>query len=179
MSASNFKTSIPIFNGAQGEFYLMNGIKYHVNFPLAWALNHLKISCDGAEDETGPHTCGNCNMYGSIRGVFVGYCGNCLLLYHNTDSWRGCLVEPGLPVEFLEDKDMWARFPYMSGVPKSAIGDEEGADLTDQGINLEKIHERIDATIACDFSQDEEAECEDGECDDEEKMNNIYKLIFY
>jgi hypothetical protein len=62
-------------------------------------------------------------------------------------------VAPGLSVEMLEDNDMWAQYPYMSRVPKSEIGDEEGADLTDNGVNLERLADAIEAA-----EKDEEEE---------------------
>lgn len=73
-------------------------------------------------------------------------------------------MAPGLSLEMLEDSDMWAQYPYMSGVPKSAIGDEEGADLTDQGINLEEL----DAAIAAAEEHEDENEGSDEQKDDEE-----------
>lgn len=149
MSAANLITNIPVFEGAQGKYYIVNDKKYSVYFPIAWAHEHITFHDDvGGVETTGPNECGNCDAYGSIRGVFVGYCGNCLQLYHGSQYWRGCPVAPGLSVEMLEDSDMWAQYPYMSGIPKSAIGDEEGADLTDQGINLEQLDAAIAAAEA-------------------------------
>lgn len=145
-------TRIPVFEGAQGKFYIVNNKKYSVYFPIAWAHEHITFEIGGVEYETGPEACGNCDAYGSIRGVFVGYCGNCLQHYHGSQYWRGCPVALGLSVEMLEDSDMWAQYPYMSGIPKSVIGDEEGADLTDQGVNLEEL----EAAIAAAEAEDEE-----------------------
>lgn len=170
MSATNFVTNIPVFEGAQGKYYIVNDKKYSVYFPIAWAHEHITFQIGEYEDKTGPEECGNCDTHGSIRGVFVGYCGNCLRNYHESNHWRGCLVAPGLPLELLEDSDMWAQYPYMSGIPKSAIGDEEGADLTDQGINLEQL----DAAIAA-----AEAREEDNELPDEpEAEDEAYHPIF-
>jgi len=141
-------TRIPVFEGAQGKFYIVNNKKYSVYFPIAWAHEHITFEIDEVEYETGPEACGNCDAYGSIRGVFVGYCSNCLRQYHGSQYWRGCPVALGLSVEMLEDSDMWAQYPYMSGIPKSAIGDEEGADLTGQGVNLEELGAAIAAAEA-------------------------------
>lgn len=147
MSAStSFVTNIPVFEGAQGKYYIVNEKKYSVYFPIAWAHQHLIFKINGCDDKSGPEECGNCDYYGSIRGVFVGYCSNCLRNYHGSDHWRGCLVAPGIPVYMLEDRDIWSQYPYMSGVPKSAIGDEEGADLTYQGVNLEQLADAITTT---------------------------------
>jgi hypothetical protein len=37
---------------------------------------------------------------------------------------------PGLSAEMFEDEDLWRQYPYMHGVKKSEIGDEEGANVT-------------------------------------------------
>ena len=141
-AATTFLTAVPIFQGAQCKYYIVDDKKYHVYFPVGWAHEHKTF---GIDYTAGPNECKNCDDYGSIRGVFVGYCSNCLQTYCESGDWRGNLVAPGMSVEMLEDGDMWLQYPYMSGVPKSEIGDEEGADLTDQGINLEKFSEAIDA----------------------------------
>lgn len=161
MSATNFITAIPIFEGAQGKYYIVNSKKYSVYFPIAWAHEHLTflIGEDKLEYKTGPENCGNCDLYGSIRNVFVGYCSNCLQRYLESNIWRGCHVAPGFSVDMLEDIYMWERYPYMSGIPKSKIGDEEDADLTDQSENLEQIMGAIDSTQA---TRDDEI---DGEID--------------
>lgn len=143
MSGTNFVSAINVFEGAQGKFYVVNGKKYHVNFPISWAHEHISFQYGEYLNKSGPEDCGNCNIHGSIRGVFVGYCGNCLQNYHQTKHWRGFVVAPGLSVEMLEDNDMWAQYPYMSMVPKSEIGDEEGANLNDQGVNLERLYSAI------------------------------------
>mgnify|MGYP001221866580 CR=1 FL=1 len=55
------------------QYYIYNNFRYHLNFPIIWAMTHLK--------DTGPH-CLNCLAYGtelSINNelVFIGYCMNC------------------------------------------------------------------------------------------------------
>lgn len=172
-AATNFVTNIPVFEGAQGKYYIVNGKKYSVYFPIAWAHEHLTFQIEDCEDKTGPEECGNCDAYGSIRGVFVGYCGNCLQNYHGSQYWRGCPVAPGLSLEMLEDSDMWAQYPYMAGVPKSAIGDEEGADLTDRGINLEELSDAIAAAEA----QEEQEEAHE-EADEEAKFDKNGRWIY-
>jgi hypothetical protein len=73
MSAAQFVESIAVFQGAQGKFYLVNGYKYHIRFPMDWAHNHKAFRLVGEvefNDGSGPEHCGNCAAYGSIRGVF-------------------------------------------------------------------------------------------------------------
>ena len=149
MSAAQFVESIAVFQGAQCKFYLVNGHKYHIRFPMDWAHNHKAFRLVGEvefNDGSGPEHCGNCATHGSIRGVFVGYCSNCLQNYIDTNEPRGRLVAPSLSVDMLENDDIWIQYPYMYNVPKSEIGDEEGAEVTDDGINLERLAEAIRAS---------------------------------
>ena len=144
MSAAQLIVSIPVYQGAQGKFYEFDGHKYHPRFPVDWAMNHRKFQDREYEIGTGPKECENCNAYGSIRGVFVGYCSGCLHYYsHLDDDYRGNDYATGLPVYVLENQDMWMQYPYMHGVKKTEIGDEEGADLTDEGINLARLAEEM------------------------------------
>jgi len=136
MSATDFVTAVPVFEGAQGRFYLVDGEKYSVYFPIAWAHTHLTFE---GMFETGPKNCSNCKVHGSIREVFVGYCSNCLKLYHKSGYWRGCLIGPGLSIDTLKEKDLWNQYPYLCGIHKYWLGDEEDADLRDNGINLEEL----------------------------------------
>ena len=46
-----------------------DGYKYVDTFPLDW-LENENPTC-------GPVNCSNCRTYGSINGIFVGYCLNC------------------------------------------------------------------------------------------------------
>lgn len=147
MSATQFIDSIAVFQGAQGKFYLVNGKKYHIRFPIDWVHNHLSFRNTGYDNEiiemSGPEHCENCNTYGSIRGVFVGYCSNCLQNYADSNQPRGYLVWGGLNIEYLNNEDIWNMYPYMYGVKKSEIGDEEDAEVTDEGFDLEKLTEAI------------------------------------
>jgi hypothetical protein len=140
MSAQIVDT-VTVYQGAQCKYYIVHGKKYHLRFPMEWAHTHKTFILNGGEyeDKSGPEDCGNCNAYGSIRGVFIGYCGNCLQNYIETNEPRGRLVAPGLSVSMLENDDIWVQYPYMYNIPKSEIGDEEGAEVTDEGINLERL----------------------------------------
>ena len=138
-AATAFVTAVPVFEGAQGKYYIVEGKKYSMCFPIAWAYEHHTFHLKNGDAKSGPKNCGNCDTYGSIRDVFVGYCSNCLRQYNKVQHCRGSLVAPGLPVNMLKDKDMWMQYPYMFGVMKSEIGDEEGSDLTDTGVNLEQF----------------------------------------
>jgi hypothetical protein len=62
---------------AGNEYYSIEGnvgqssrsVIYIGGFPLEWATAH--------ECGTGPKECVNCAYYGSVNGVFIGYCANC------------------------------------------------------------------------------------------------------
>ena len=167
MSAAQFVEAVAVFQGAQGKFYLVNDKKYHIRFPMDWAHNHMSFAINGYEDTSGPTECGNCNVHGSIRGVFVGYCSNCLRHYAESGELRGNLVAPGLSVNMLRNEDIWAQYPYMYGVKKSEIGDEEDAEVTDEGIDLERLAEAILAAEDDEEILDENFDNEDDEtvCD--------------
>ena len=150
MSSDNYFTSIPVFKGAQGKYYLVDGIKYHIRFPIAWALNHKSFEPEGSLLGTGPIKCENCATHGTLRGVFVGYCGNCLEQYCTYgNDWRG--PPGGHSVKYLQVEDLWAIFPYMTNVYKEEIGDEEGADLEE---NLRDNELMIDLEEDSDSEQD-------------------------
>ena len=130
MSSTNYVTSIPIFQGIQGKFYLVDGYKYHPCFPIQWALDHMCFHSGEHENLSGPIGCENCAAYGSIRGVFVGYCSTCLNLCSKQGIWRGVLIAPGSDINELENLTIWQQYPYMYGIKKTEIGDEEEANVT-------------------------------------------------
>ena len=159
MSAANFVTTVPVFEGVQGRFYLVDGEKYSVYFPIAWAHQHITFYNEEEEElDSGPKNCGNCKKYGSIRGVFVGYCSNCLENYHDSGYWRGSLTAPpGSSITMLKERDMWSQYPYLSGVKKYSLGDEEGVEAEDEE------HEEDDLT---DVDEEDDAMDVDEEDDD-------------
>jgi hypothetical protein len=64
-----------------GNVYLYDYQWYHEKFPKEWALYHLP--------ETGPGQCNNCAEYGSVNGVFIGYCANCAVYCYEGSRCRG------------------------------------------------------------------------------------------
>ena len=177
MSAAQFVDAVAVFQGAQGKFYLVNNQKYHIRFPMDWAHNHITFRYEG-EDEwhaSGPEQCMNCKVHGSIRGVFVGYCCNCLQNYADSKQPRGGWIIIGLCIERLKNEEIWAQYPYMYNVPKSEIGDEEGAEVTDEGIDLERLAEAINAAEDTHSDQEEEI-CADQDRKDRENHNDDTSL---
>lgn len=167
MSASNYITSIPLFNGLQGKFYVVDGYKYHPCFPVAWAMNHVSFQHeDGGDISTGPMSCGGCAEYGCVRGVFVGYCANCLRMYQDASQWRGNHCFGSWPISEESDESFWSQYPYMQGVSQSDIGDmtfqEEGAHILEREAllyQLSSYHDNdathIDVGESYDDSDDE------------------------
>lgn len=88
------------------RFYIMDDVMYDINFPLSWSLDH--------KPGTGPVECNNCECYGKINHVVVGYCGNCCREY---DGKRG-----GYICHDNDEEELWEVFPHLDGVPKSKIG---------------------------------------------------------
>ena len=109
-----------IYQGFQGEYYVIEGIKYDVHFPEEWARDHKDFEQESPYEEylalTGPEKCANCAFYGTLRGVFVGYCSNCAREYNFE---RGC----GFCFDF-SNEEMWEKLDYMKNVPMIMIGDE-------------------------------------------------------
>ena len=104
-----------ILNGAQGEYYNVKGFKYAKNFPFKWATDNYG---------SGPEYCGNCELYGCIRDVFVLYCSNCVTHIYNgvTAEERNKEIDGARYLQ--SDEELWQVAPYMQGVSLSQIGDE-------------------------------------------------------
>ena len=97
--------------------YLYDYHWYHISFPKEWAVNHHN-------DETGPKCCLNCECFGSINGIFIGYCVNCAQYVYNGSRGRG-FIDVGVEINheevdsdsdsvfdtYLKDVDIWAIEP--------------------------------------------------------------------
>ena len=168
MSGPNYIASIAVYQGAQSKFYIVDGEKYHIRFPMEWAHNHFEFTIDGYVMGTGPKECGNCKVHGGIRGVFVGYCANCLSYYSNhTSDPRGECVMDAISIELMSDEYMRRVYPYMYGTKKIDIGDdenysEEEAEFPDLVLSntevdlLQECLEEDDQTEICDNIRDDE-----------------------
>lgn len=89
--------------------YTINNVVYSEHFPLHWALSPLKYNISTSDDDyiiCGPGTskthCSNCNIYGSLRGVFIGYCSNCAIYSYNLTRGYG-FCDHGRELVSLED----------------------------------------------------------------------------
>jgi hypothetical protein len=108
-------SNIIISQGSNGKYYTYKGYNYDIHFPLVWTINHI---IDPVYGGSGPQNCSKCNRYGSINGVFVHYCENCL--HYVYEGSRGKIG--GGDCEITEKK-MWEKFDYMKGVTFEQIGD--------------------------------------------------------
>ena len=177
MSAIQYCKSIAIFQGAQGKFYIVNGVKYHYRFPIDWAHKHMTFTRTiinkktgvktTREIMTGPINCENCKSRGSIRDVFVGYCSTCLQHYLNNGELRGRIVAPGLFVELLADLTIWEQYPYMFGICKPEIGDIE------DDVNTDILFEPLIRPEITDDSSCDDIENDITGCDDSPDCKNI------
>jgi hypothetical protein len=91
---------------------------YHKNFPVDWAVCH--------KEGTGPAQCSNCFHFGSINGVFIGYCANCAEYTYGGERGRGFIdvgVEYSKPSvlcfesafeTYLKDVDIWSILPVKN-----------------------------------------------------------------
>ena len=88
--------------------YLYDYQWYHEKFPEAWAKCH--------NEGTGPGQCGNCADYGSVNGVFIGYCANCALYDYNGTRGRG-FIDNGMELSDNDVLDIPSVFEtYLTGV---------------------------------------------------------------
>lgn len=121
--SENYIGSIKLFQGKQGKFYVVDGYKYHVCFPISWAINHKKFG--RGSSGSGPENCEKCRKNGSLRGVFVGYCNPCIIKYRDIFQEQRGKDFGGIYLKHEDETAMWQVYPYMTGVKKTDIGDEE------------------------------------------------------
>jgi hypothetical protein len=148
---------------------------------MDWAHNHKAFRLVGAvefNDGSGPEHCGNCAAYGSIRGVFVGYCSNCLRNYIDTNEPRGRLVALGTSIDMVDNDTIWQEYPYMYGIPKSEIGDEEGVEATDDGVSLEELGQ-LRAAEEAEEAQDNHSAVDEEEEQEEEEEEDARRYDYY
>lgn len=94
-----------------GEFiYIINHVVYTAHFPVKWALDN-QYSGFGPGVSNDRH-CGNCNYYGSYRGVFIGYCCNCSI-DHGLLRGYGFLDGDGNERTFDDIRDWYTELDYV------------------------------------------------------------------
>ena len=135
MSANQYICAVPIFQGNQGKYYIIDDYKYDIHFPLAWALDHHNEPYYNKDTNktyingSGPKKCNNCFVFGSLNSVFVGYCSNCLYYVYN-DKRGDHSINNSKSIDTLYEYIIWKKFPYMNGVKISEIGDKNDDEET-------------------------------------------------
>ena len=114
--------------------YVIKNVAYPSQFPVQWALTPI-IETTLCNDDavhtvicgpgTSPDHCGNCNISGSYRGIFLGYCANCAISY-NMDRGFGYITNG---VELEAEHGAWkyvmqAKYPCSSSFESESEFDE-------------------------------------------------------
>lgn len=94
-----------------GEHVLYIGI-----FPVEWAINH--------KTGTGPHACNNCLSFGSIEGVFIGYCANCSDYIYRGARGNG-MNGDGIEYDYIGYRNYESAFDtYLKGIDLTLVSDK-------------------------------------------------------
>ncbi len=143
-----------------GMYYVWDGYKYAAQFPIKWAKNHLTV---GELPMSGPKECLNCRSFGSIKGVFVAYCSNCVsYIYKDIAPER--VNSSYVADEFKHNEELWQAIPYLRGVDISTIGDRRE--------NLEEV--QCQNQVACEYDY-----CSPPNDDDELIMDEREEALQY
>lgn len=90
-------------------------IKYDVHFPVEWAMDDnfiepRKKRKSNTNQYVGSLNCANCRKYGSINGVFVQYCTNCVSMSGRPGC--GCRLQDLIPDTTLHDMKDFKLYGY-------------------------------------------------------------------
>ena len=166
--------SIEIFdNSIGGQYYILEGQKFDINFPIKWAVENLNENDENDENDeniyVGPFHCMNCAIVGAINNVFVGYCSNCALYKYNYSRGNGFnaigveQIVDYLGEELNPQNSIWNT--YMENVQQDQIGcevviiwgeEEEGDGQEEEPVQVEPEIDNI-----TDIDEDEEEEKEE------------------
>jgi hypothetical protein len=164
---------ITFYQGKQGKYYVIDGEKYDIHFPLYWALYHNDTNPEYPGECAGPKSCVNCKDHGSINGVFVAYCSNCA--YYVFEETREGTIDGLTAAESLE------TLSYMKDVPVTEIGDVaenmyQGDDYYIEVIDDEDWPEAIDPNLVSvdELYPDLNNDSENTEEDDDDLYCDLY-----
>jgi hypothetical protein len=94
--------------------YIYNDILYIYSFPKTWSQNHIL--------NTGPEYCTQCVSFGTVNGIFIGYCSDCARMYDNYERGLGFINNRGdeatVDVDYLLNS---AFFTYLKDVSPSDL----------------------------------------------------------
>ena len=123
-SVQEDRTVANMYQTRGGKFiYVIDNVVYSEHFPVEWALSHGTFESRGRTDIMGPgtskHHCGNCSYYGSLHGVFLGYCVHCAREYGYA---RGNgFIDQGV-IDYGEEEDGLPPATYLSGLDLTTLG---------------------------------------------------------
>jgi hypothetical protein len=138
-----------IQQGTHGEYYEVNGIKHTGTFPYEWAKDH-KCHPFYITYGSGPEFCETCRSDGTINGVFVFYCHNCVKKIYNDTIFP----KRHDALHLATDEELWEACPYMQGIPISQIGDK----VEDEEVEDEEVKEETQDEYLARVIQEEEEE---------------------
>jgi hypothetical protein len=150
---------------AKKNYYIVDGFLYTETFPQEWAKNHWF--------NTGPKKCKNCLYYGSLNGVFIGYCSNCAAnVYHYNrglgfiDIGTECPIE-NVNLNYIDDddfKDM--EFIESLSVFETYLKNKNTNDIGDKYLFESSILWKWHEDLAEPISTKNDENCEENEYDD-------------
>lgn len=120
ISNNNIIAEMQICQGSKGMYYCVNNVNFDIHFPLQYALDMTK---DAVE------FCVNCNKYGYVNGVFVGFCCGCIdTKYNSSNLGNGMEYYETQRVDetHTEYTTIWQT--YLRGIDLDQIGDDELAE---------------------------------------------------
>jgi hypothetical protein len=148
------------------NYYIHNGQKYHLQFPIGWALDHrgfVKTNDDSTVYEafcSGPKGCYNCRGFMQMNDIFIGYCSNCLYWYEQIGLNRGKYCAIRFPVWEMSEKVIEHVYPYMNGFQRQSLSEGYGNFQTKVDlIDGEIIEEEENAIENEEEREDDEYDC--------------------
>ena len=176
-------------NERGGKYYCYDGIMYDIHFPLAWAIGN---DFDNYRNDDylalGPKHCGNCAFYGTIRGVFVGYCANCADLCYEFNTIfcgggikhvPGEIVYPTKAASSYEE--LVTHYPYMKGAIIEQIGidnyqhenEDDYEEDEDEDDDDDKTPSSLPSLIDMSIEKEHEDDDDDDDDDDDEAEDEV------
>jgi len=138
---------------------MVDDFLYTETFPREWAENHWF--------NTGPKNCKDCLYFGSLNGVFIGYCGDCAkTIYHYSrglgfiDIATECPYElidvSHLDDEYIDDDslDSYSIFgTYLKNIDPDNIGDK---NIFKSAFMWHSINKELPEPIPMEIEQEDE-----------------------
>lgn len=149
---------------------------YHSSFPREWVFN--------TKEYTGPSQCGNCEAFGCVNGVCIGYCANCAVYVYEGKRGRG-FIDVGVE---LDNQEGVTNFPsafetYLSGVNLADIKNPDpnygSYEHPPMDMDIDEIDRMIDERQRDEMEiSDEEQEDIDSQEFDDEQLHDSAVSVF-